>query len=220
MDRDWADWWRPSVAVDVALLTVAGESLAVVVHPATQGPAAGKWLLPGTFLHEGELLADAALRALRDKIGVSGHTPRQLRVFDAPDRDDRGRVLSVAHVDLVRADRVEGCTLAPLVGGRAHVPGRQRRMPYEHDDIVQAAVSWARQAYEDAVDPADLLDEPFTLADLRRLHAAVAGEPLPKDTFRRSVTAALYGTGELARGTVGRPAELFRKTPGARRERG
>jgi 8-oxo-dGTP diphosphatase len=220
VDDEWADWWRPSVAVDAALLTVAGGCLAVVVHQATGGPAAGQWLLPGTFLHEHELLADAVLRALRDKVGVGGHSPRQLRVFDALDRDDRGRVLSVAHVDLVRSDRVEGCTLAPLVGDRAQVPGRQRRMPYEHDDIVQAAVSWARRAYEDAVDPADLLDQPFTLADLRRLHAAVAGQPLPKDTFRRSVTAALHGTGQLARGSVGRPAELFCKKPGARRERG
>lgn len=208
------------MAVDAALLTVTGDCLAVVVHRATGGPVAGQWLLPGTFLHEHELLADAVLRALRDKVGVSGHTPRQLRVFDALDRDDRGRVLSVAHVDLVRCDRVEGRTLAPFIGGRAQVPGRQRRMPYEHDDIVRAAVSWARRAYEDAVDPADLLDEPFTLADLRRLHAAVAGEPLPKDTFRRSVTAALHGTGQLVRGGVGRPAELFRKKPGARRERG
>ena len=36
----------------------------------------------------------------------TGLNPRQLHVFDAPDRDDRGWVLSVAHCDVVPVDRL------------------------------------------------------------------------------------------------------------------
>lgn len=49
----------------------------------------------------GETLAEAALRALRERAGVQGLHPRQLRAFDDSQRDDRGWVLSVAHVDVV-----------------------------------------------------------------------------------------------------------------------
>src|SRR5437763_13630175 len=101
MTSDLAQWPRPSVAVDVALLTVRppGE-LAVLVHRRADGYGKGKWSLPGTFIHEGETLQEAALRALRGKVGVRGEHPEQLPVFDAIGRDDRGRVLSVAPADL------------------------------------------------------------------------------------------------------------------------
>jgi 8-oxo-dGTP diphosphatase len=106
--RRWDSYPRPSVAVDVALLTVTGKGrekcLAVLVHRPSVGYAAGRWALPGTFVRDGELLADAALRALCDKVDVVGRSPRQLRVFDALRRDDRGRVITVAHVDLVPSE--------------------------------------------------------------------------------------------------------------------
>ena len=48
------------------------------------GPTGTGWALPGTFLHEGETLAEAVDRSLRDKANVRGLHPRQLHVFDDP----------------------------------------------------------------------------------------------------------------------------------------
>ena len=108
-----ADYPRPSVAVDAALLTVVpGEDcLSVLQVQRAEGPGGNPpagWGLPGTFLHEGELLLDAVQRCLREKAGVDGTRPRQLHVFDKPDRDDRGWVLSVAHMDVVRPELLDG----------------------------------------------------------------------------------------------------------------
>lgn len=214
-----SDYPRPSVAVDVALLTVVWTErqgqLSVLLHKPDQGFAAGKWCLPGTFVHEEELLSRAALRALSDKVGVRGGSPRQLKVFDALDRDERGRVLSVAHVDVVLADRLSApdvsCTLAPIVGERAQLPGRQKRLPYDHDLIVAEAVAWVRSEHRRGPDPFGLLAPEFTLSDLQRLHEAVAGERLVKDTFRRGVLPALVPTGYERLGSIGRPAALYRR---------
>lgn len=211
------DYWRPSIAVDVALLTVVptGRSavLSVLLHQPATGFAAGKWCLPGTFLHEGETLADAALRALREKVGVQGRAPRQLKVFDAPDRDERGRVLSVAHVDVLpdRQLQLPGLSwaLAPVNGERAQPPGPQKKLPYDHDHIVAQAVRWVRAAYAQSADPFRLVGEQFTLSDLQRLHEAVAGKPLVKDTFRRGVIDQLVATGQERTGAVGRPAAVY-----------
>src|ERR1700712_4404747 len=108
------DYPRPSVAVDVAVLTVRSHELHVLVVEHRLGGFA----LPGTFLHEGETLAMAAERALRSKAGLGGVDFRQLHVFDDPQRDDRGWVLSVGHVAGVPAQRIpEGASLIPLPDG-------------------------------------------------------------------------------------------------------
>lgn len=208
-----SDYPRPSLAVDVALLTVLDGQLAVLVHRPEDGYTAGRWTLPGTFVHERELLADAALRALRDKTGVVGESPRQLRAFDALDRDERGRVVTVAHVDLVPAGRLGTVELAPVDGERAVLAGRQQRLPFDHDDILVEAVRWARQAYSERPDPRGLLGEEFTLYELRKLHEAVLGErgTPARDTFRRRMQEQVEEVGRLSSGTVGKPARLFRR---------
>ncbi|MDQ3457050.1 MAG: NUDIX domain-containing protein [Actinomycetota bacterium] len=206
-----SDYSRPSVAVDVALLAVVSGGLAVLLHRPDSGYAAGRWCLPGTFVHENELLAAAALRAVRDKAGVEGANPRQLRVFDALGRDERGRVMSVAHVDLVRTPVVgDRAALVSVSGDGVRPPGRRRGLPFDHDEIVAAALDWARAAHRRSPDPAGLLEDTFTLLELQRLHAAVVGSPLVKDTFRRSMLPHLEPTGLERVGTVGRPAALYR----------
>jgi ADP-ribose pyrophosphatase YjhB (NUDIX family) len=200
--RGLEDYPRPSVAVDTAVLTVAEGSLCVMLLRET-----GKdpWRLPGTFVHPGERLVDAATRALREKAGVSSIHPRQLHVFDAPDRDDRGWVMSVAHYDVLpvaslASDRVE---LMPVVALPALV--------YDHAQIVAFAVDAVREAYRGSPDPSHLLEEPFTMRRLRRLHEAVLGRRLLPDTFRRSMLPGLVATGELFTEGRGRPAELYRR---------
>ncbi|MCM3847140.1 hypothetical protein ND486_13170 [Pseudonocardia sp. DR1-2] len=209
--RRLTDYDRPSVAVDVALLTLdPGGRLAVVVHERTGAHAHGLPALPGTFLHvDGtETLRDAALRALRDKVGVTGREPEQLRVFDDPARDPRGRVLSVAHVDLVPHDRIRDTTgvLAPVEDGTLPYP-----LAYDHDLVVAHALAWARERYAAAPDPAGLAGEEFTLLELQGVHEAVEGRRLQKDTFRRRVADGLVETGQVRAGTVGKPARTFRR---------
>lgn len=192
--RTLADYPHPSTAVDVALLTVVEDRLCVLLRE--------PWALPGTFVRIDETLSDAALRALREKVGITGRTPRQLRVFDDPARDDRGRVLSVAHVDLVPATQVTA-VLFPVDA----LPGP---LTFDHDAIVAAAVDRARAAYDERPDPSGLRAAEFTLSELQRLHEAVLGHELVKDTFRRRMLPFLRETGAVRRGAVGKPARVHR----------
>jgi len=226
-DRTLADYSRPSVAVDTAVLVVdvRNAALSVVQHRRADGGAhGGEWALPGTFLHEGETLADAVLRSLRTKVGLRGTRPQQLHVFDDPARDDRGWVLSVAHVDLVLVEDVD-----PVLASRRDlrvVPVDDvAGLPFGQDEIVRLAVERARLDYALQPDPGMLLGETFTLKGLQALHDAVAPRPGPGevrpsiDTFRRYMVGKglIRPTGQLApkelrSGGMGKPAELYARS--------
>lgn len=211
------DFPHPSVAVDVALVTVVEGGLAVAVHERT-GHAAGRYALPGTFVRIDETLAGAALRTLEETFGITGRAPEQVRVFDDPARDDRGRVLGLAHVDLVPTEVLAEAVargravLAPVHGDRVVLPAGHDALAFDHDAMVAAALHRVRERHRREPDPAGLLGEEFTLAALQALHEAVLGAPLVKDTFRRRMLDDLAGTGEVRAGVVGKPARLFRRT--------
>ena len=205
-----ADYDRPSVAVDTAVLTVEPDRGLLVLQ--VRRPGGQGWALPGTFLHPGETLAGAVRRSLRTKANVVGLEPRQLQVFDRPGRDDRGWVLSVGHVAAVPAERLVGrldsTRLVP-----AAAPGR---LAYDHEHIVGLAVADLRARYAENPDPDHLLGEVFTLRQLRQVHEAVAGEPIGPDrldTFRRRMRERLKPApgGPVSSDGPGRPARLFRR---------
>jgi 8-oxo-dGTP diphosphatase len=206
-DPALADYPHPSIAVDVALLTVSKDRLCVLLHE----KHGDLWSLPGRFVRIDETLRDAALLALREKVGVTGQEPEQLRVFDALDRDSRGRVMSVAHVDLVPEEQIETATgeLRPV----AELPP----LAFDHREIVEKAVERVRAEYRERPDPRGLLSKRFTLLELQRVHEAVLGERLQKDTFRRRMLPGLQETDTVQRGTVGKPARLFQRCPPANR---
>lgn len=202
------DYPRPSVAVDTATLTVHAGRLCVLLVRDESGDER----LPGTFLHPDETLRDAALRALREKAGVRGLRPRQLRVFDDPKRDDRGWVLSVAHLDAVRADQIPLTQRTRLVAVDALPP-----LAYDHAAIVADAAAELRGEYRREPDPWQLLppsEDGMTIRDLRLLHEAVLGERLIADTFRRAMLPGLEPTGDIRQGARGKPAELYRRARG------
>ena len=112
------------VAVDVVLFTVREaarvEDMWQVLLVQTDDPAFGyKWALPGVLARSEETFDAAARRALHNKAGLDAHDwyLDQLGTFGDPGRDTRGRVVSVAHVALVRSDHL---SLVP--GGGASAP--------------------------------------------------------------------------------------------------
>ena len=213
---DLHEYPRPSVAVDVALLTVDEGRLKVALIRREGGDKNGELSLPGTFIHEGELLADAALRCLADKAGVRGFHPRQLHVFDDPKRDDRGWVLSVAHVDVVSGEDLrEAIDRGNLQLIDVELIGN---LPYAHEEIVRKSVEAVRRSYLETPDPWGLIEQPFIMSQLRDLHESVLGRQLQRDTFRRQMEPMLQGTEETAVPPArvggearGRPARLYRR---------
>jgi 8-oxo-dGTP diphosphatase len=184
-------------------MTVLQSSLQVVLVERPEGGVG----LPGVLVLPNEDLAQAAARALADKAGLQEVYVEQLAAFGAPRRDPRGRVVSVAHFALVPAPR-----LAPPAGG-LHLVDALPPLAFDHETIVAAAIERLRRDVARGPVGFELLPPRFTLLDLRRVHEAILGRPLNKDSFRRRMldSGAIGATGELQTGMANRPAQLFQR---------
>lgn len=87
-----------------------------------------------------------------------------------------------------------------------------RGMGFDHRRIVATALGRLRGKIKYRPVVFELLAPHFTLLHLQRVVEALAGKRLHKQNFRRLVERGglVEGTGKVAGGTGGRPAELFR----------
>jgi 8-oxo-dGTP diphosphatase len=85
-------------------------------------------------------------------------------------------------------------------------------MAFDHEQILAVAVERIRGKLDYAPIGFEVLPERFTLLELRRVHEAILGRPLNKDSFRRKVIdrGLVEPTGERATGLGHRPPELYR----------
>jgi 8-oxo-dGTP diphosphatase len=180
-----------AVTVDIVILTVRQGQLCVLLIRRGGHPFLGAWALPGGFVRPTETLDRAANRELEEETGLSSVAHlEQLASYGDPDRDPRMRVVSVAYLALVPD------VPRPAAGSDASEarfwpvadidPGD---MAFDHGRILADAVERARAKLEYTSLGASLLDEPFTIADLRRVYEAVWGVTLHPANFRRKVLA-------------------------------
>lgn len=224
---------RPSLAVDVVLLTVVDDGLRTVLIQRTGQPQRGAWSLPGGFVHIDESLDAAAQRVLATKVGTGDMYIEQLYTFGDVGRDPRTRVISVTYYALVDSER-----LAVIGAGRSErrsllarvrsdpgtgdaraldEDGAPLSLAFDHGHILTAAIGRIRGKLDYAPIGFELLPETFTLLALRRVHEAILDRPLNKDSFRRTVLdrGLVEPTGVRATGLGHRPPELYRFVPPA-----
>jgi 8-oxo-dGTP diphosphatase len=91
------------LATDLVILTVRDGRLQVLLIRRGIPPYQGRWALPGGFVRPDEDLETTARRELAEETGLSAERIHleQVATYGAPDRDPRGRVVSVAYLALV-----------------------------------------------------------------------------------------------------------------------
>jgi 8-oxo-dGTP diphosphatase len=211
-----------AVTVDIAIFTVADDELRVLLVKRGAEPHKGRLALPGGFVGADEDVLAAAKRELREETGVRDVVLEQLRTYGAPDRDPRGRVVSVAHLavlpEQVRAaagsDAAEADWYAvePLLSGR--------RLAFDHRQILRDAVERVRSKLEYTTLATAFVAPEFTLTELRRVYEVVWGTEFDAGNFQRKMRGTedfVVETGNTRPSPVGRgrPAALFKaRNPG------
>lgn len=208
-----------AVTVDLVIFTVRQDELQVLLIERGKEPYLGQFALPGGYVRGGETLDEAALRELSEETGLDGRRLHleQLRAYGAPERDPRGRVITVAYLALgpdlplpvagTDARAAYWASVDSVFDGRIEPA-------FDHSVILCEALETARSLLEYTTVAAAFCSEPFTVGDLRRIYEVVWGISLDPSNFRRKVTRAerfLEPTGERRCPEIGRPAALYRR---------
>jgi 8-oxo-dGTP diphosphatase len=211
-----------AVAVDLVVLTVRDAELSALLVRRDNKPFAGWWGLPGGFVLPNEDLLDTASRRLSEETGLelAGHHLEQLASYAAPDRDPRGRVLTVGH--LVMVPRPPESTAGADAGGTAWHPvaklldgaAADALLAFDHGRILADGVERAQAKLEYSTLAAAFCPPEFTVTQLRRVYEAVWRRTLDPRNFQRKVTSTpgfLEPTAMRMTGVRGRPAQLYRR---------
>ncbi len=107
-----ADRYRhQSNTVDMAVMTVSGKQLKLLLIKRRNHPFIGCWATPGGFVEYGEDLDAAALRELKEETGLEdGIFFKQLYTFGKADRDPRTCVISTAYLTLTPEENIKHST--------------------------------------------------------------------------------------------------------------
>ena len=210
------DYPRPAVTVDIILFTFCDNQLKVLMVRRKHAPYVGRWALPGGFVQIDEDLEDAALRELREETNVNDIYLEQLYTFGEPDRDPRGRVITVAYFALLSNDQAQSHQIRGASDAEEAAWWNIYALPelaFDHDRVLLYAVQRLRWKLEWTALGFLLLPAEFTLSELQKVYETVLHEPLDKRNFRRKMLAAdvLEETGNLREGDH-RPAKLYRFT--------
>ncbi|MFC4948466.1 NUDIX hydrolase [Pseudonocardia sp. GCM10023141] len=206
-----------AVAVDLVILTVRADRLAALLVRRGIPPFQGELALPGGFVLPHEDLLDSARRELAEETGLSlgDHHLEQLASFAAPDRDPRGRVLSVGHLALV-PDLPDPEAGSDAAASAWHEVAAIGALAFDHGRILGEGIERARAKLEYTTLAATFCPPRFTVAQLRRVYEAVWGTALDPRNFQRKVTSTpgfLIPTKEMTSSGRGRPAQLFERGP-------
>lgn len=196
------------VSVDVLAVRLADGQVRYATVERAAEPFLGRPALPGVLLLEGERLATAGERALRDKAGLAATAIGQLVVFDEPSRDPRGATLSAALWAVVPAGDGEAVTWRSF--------DEDVSLAFDHHDIVtRCRPLLARLLWNDLDFTRSLTGARFAVGDALAATTSLFGEAPDRGNLNKKLTSvpglqrAGHGTGR------GRPSLWRWQDPGS-----
>lgn len=205
------DYPRPALTVDCVVFGADEDELKVLLIQRDLEPFAGRWALPGGFVHMEESLVQAALRELEEETGLTKVYLEQLFTFGDVKRDPRGRVVSVAYYALVKLSdhKVQAATDAR--DARWFPVWDTPTLAFDHPSILSTALERLKAKVRYQPIGFELLPRKFTLTQLQRLYEIILERDLDKRNFRKKILAMdiLIELDEVEQGVAHRAARLY-----------
>jgi 8-oxo-dGTP diphosphatase len=203
---------RPALTVDVVIFTLREDRLHVLLIRRAENPYEGMWALPGGFVKIDESLDEAAYRELGEETGLREAYLEQLYTYGDPQRDPRGRVVTVSYFALIPADAPLLAVACSEISEAGWFPAEEiPHLAFDHAEIIAYALRRLRYKLEYTAAGFELLPGEFTLSEIQRTYEMILGEKLDKRNFRRRILEAgiIEATNQMRTGE-GRPARLYR----------
>lgn len=201
---------HPSVTVDIVIFTVRQQDLHVLLVKRDIDPFKHEWALPGGFVKEGESLENAAKRELEEETGVSDVYLEQLYTFGDPERDPRGRVITVSYMALIQSDALTLQATTDVSEAKWFSVKKLPRLAFDHNSILTYALKRLRWKFEYTTVAFSLLPEKFTLSQLQTLYEIVFDKEFDKRNFAKKIKSLnILTEEEILKDVSHRPPQLY-----------
>jgi 8-oxo-dGTP diphosphatase len=217
---DVSKYERPSVTVDVLMMSLRQRDLQILLIKRRSWPYEDMWAIPGGFINMDESLETAAKRELQEETGVQDVYLEQLYTFGDPGRDPRTRVITVVYFALLDSERLQVRAASDVTEVGWFSVYDLPLLAFDHEKIIQYALNRLRGKLEYTTIAFNLLPEQFTLRELQRVYEIILHKKVDKRNFRKKIlaTGILEDTGAKKMEGTHRPARLYRFNPAAERK--
>lgn len=182
---------RPSVTADCVVFRFREGKLQVLLIERGNEPYKGCWAFPGGFMEMEESAEECARRELEEETGLVVTTVRQFGAFTQPDRDSRGRVISIAYYTLI----ADGEAKADDDAAKAKWFALDEIPPlaFDHDEMLRLAMNTLKRDVLFCPLPVRLLPEGYTKEELKAVYEAILNKELETDEFDELMEKINYG---------------------------
>ena len=172
---------KPSVAVNMVILTIISGELKVLVIKRDDHPFKNKWSLVGGFIDikKDQTLEQTAKRKLFEKTNVKAPYLEQVISVGSKQRDPRGWSISTVYFALIPYDEVElkvGHGAIEIKWETCNNGKIAGELAFDHSDLLKTCLERLRSKVLYTSLPAYLHTEKFTLSELQKTYEIIMGE--------------------------------------------
>ena len=209
------EYEKPSVAVDLLVITVKDDRLKIVLVRRSEHPFKDMLSLPGVFVGINETLDEAAARGAREEAGLADIYFEQLYTWGDIDRDPRMRIISVSYLSLTPAEKLTlsagSRTSSAELYDVEELLASGEELAFDHRKIIGYGRERIRNKTEYSRIAFEFLPKEFTLPQLQRVYEILLGKPLYKANFRRRVAPLIDETERMTSGDAHRPSRIYKE---------
>ncbi|PQJ79029.1 NUDIX hydrolase [Polaribacter porphyrae] len=199
------------LTIDAVVFGYEEGKITVLLIKRKYEPFKNKWAIPGGFIQGDESLEQAVERELYEETGIKINYLEQLYTFGQPERDPRGRIVSIAYFGLVRPDAFKLFASTDAEDAQWFSIDELPELSFDHKEILELAIKRLQSKITYEPIGFELLDKKFPFSDLEKLYSTLLGRKVDRRNFRKKIVGlnVLDELDEKVSKGSGRPANLF-----------
>lgn len=192
------------VAVDLVMFTIYQDRLKVLLHTREKEPFKGAKELPGGLLLPNETAEETLKRKYRELVGGADAYMKQFHTFTKPDRDPRGRTVSIGFISLVDDTRIKEVV-------QWYDYATVDKLAFDHKMILDCARRHLKANVDQTIIK-QFMSDIFPLNQLQRVHEILEEMSYDNRNFRKKmlVSGLIEEMDQMQQNVSHRPAKLFR----------
>lgn len=201
-----------ALTVDAIIFNYSTEGgLSILLVKRKNKPFKNTWALPGGFVDNDETLKKAIKREVKEEVGLKIKGPDFLSVFDTPERDPRGRVVSAAFCfylnDPLQTLNAGSDAKDAMWFGIEELPD----LAFDHSTLIEASLNHLKNKCLNSTVIFKLLKDKFTFSEFQLLLEYITKTNFDRRNFKKKVLqmGILDQLNETDSSSAGRPATLY-----------